>query len=496
MVKLKPGVSLCMIVKDEEQNLSRCLQSVKGLVDQVIVVDTGSTDRTTDIARQHGATVFYLPWPGDFSIARNFSLKKASCEWVFCLDADEELAADSRENFCQLLDTSQVEGYLMQIVNLVDTPSGREVLRHPSLRLWRNRPHYRFKGALHEEVLSSIQGSNPGSKLETVSLHIIHHGYTSRLKALKNKTARNLKILQAAWENDPADLYIRYNLGLEYWQLGDFPQAAKWLDQVYNECCREWPHTPTLLRNYAICLLELDKFTEALQVLQQGTAWFPTYTDLFYLEGMAYKSLSQPDKAIEALNHCLELGESPSCYVSTHGVGGYKACHLAGEILEHMEAHQEAVKAYTVALQHWSEYLPSLYGLARVLVKTGVPDQCISYLDQYFEFMTPRSIKAAIDALAAAGVAEGAVILARRALAKMPEAKETQLLLAQTYLLREREILKLAGQRFRQVPALERERQAVNLALERLIAMQAAMAHPGGEQNVSFNTQPVHDCQG
>ena len=89
-----PTVSLCMIVKDEEENLARCLDSVRDFVDEIIIVDTGSTDRTIDIAERYGARVFYHPWEGSFSKARNYSLKYATCDWILILDADEELNND------------------------------------------------------------------------------------------------------------------------------------------------------------------------------------------------------------------------------------------------------------------------------------------------------------------------------------------------------------------------------------------------------------------
>ncbi|RPI67925.1 MAG: glycosyltransferase family 2 protein, partial [Geobacteraceae bacterium] len=97
----KPGgsVSLCMIVKNEQSHLARCLRSVKPLVDEMIVVDTGSSDRTQDIAKIFGAKVFEFPWNNDFSKARNFSLSKAAGNWILVLDADETISVKDDEEF-------------------------------------------------------------------------------------------------------------------------------------------------------------------------------------------------------------------------------------------------------------------------------------------------------------------------------------------------------------------------------------------------------------
>lgn len=480
----QPGVSLCLIVKDEEANLPRCLESAQGLVDEIILVDTGSADRTVEIARQYGALVFDLPWPGNFSAARNYALEKARREWVFWLDADEELASGSRAGFRQLLEAVPVEGYLAEITNLVDSPAGeREILRHASLRLWRNRPGYRFRGVLHEEMLNVLQEVSPRALVVPGRLSVIHHGYTAEAKAGKRKGERNRSILEQALAADPDNTLLQYYLGLEYWQAGEAGRAAEQLERVYRRVDRQWPHAATLFRNYAICLLGKGDFTQALALLERGVAWFPDYTDLFYLQAVAYRGLDRIEQALEALQHCLQLGEAPAGYVSTRGVGGYKACQLAGDILERAGAWEEAARAYTLALQRHPEYPPALYGLARVLARLGDAAWCVSYLDRYFDFASPRAVELAVDSLAAVGLAESAVTIARRAVSAWPADTRARRALARACLLREREVLAAGRQRWRAVPVLEKEARAVALALQRLDV-------ESGEVNAGGRTEP------
>ncbi len=99
-------VSLCMIVKNEEDNLPRCLESIKDIVDEIIIVDTGSTDKTVEIAKSYGAKVYYLKWNNNFSEARNESLKYATKDWILILDGDDELRAQYKENFKVLLNSN------------------------------------------------------------------------------------------------------------------------------------------------------------------------------------------------------------------------------------------------------------------------------------------------------------------------------------------------------------------------------------------------------
>ncbi|MGB9920962.1 MAG: glycosyltransferase [Moorellales bacterium] len=461
---LRPRVSLCLIAKDEEANLPRCLASVAGLVDEVIVVDTGSSDRTPELARTFGARVFHLPWEDDFARARNYSLEQASGQWIFCLDADEELVG-GRERLGELLAAEGVEGYWVEILNLVDTPEGvRDCLRHYSLRLWRHRPHYRFRGPIHEEIFSSIREARPEARLAVAPLRIVHYGYTAAAKKVRNKAERNLRIVERALAADPANPELKYYQGLEYWQLGRPQKAAECFAEAWDNWGWEQPLPARLVRDYAVCLLALERYPQARQIVERGLAWYPDYPDLLYLLAHAQRALGQREEAVESLNRCLALGEAGPGYVTTLGTGGHKACLLAGEILEEMELFSEAAKAYTVALQRAPNYLPALYGLMRVLSRLGDPAWCVAYLDRYFDFTTPRAVAAVVGAAAAAGTTEVGIRLAQKALAGAPEEPAFRRELARAYLLRAKEILDRA-RHLRGVPRLEEERERIEAAL-------------------------------
>jgi len=121
-------ISLCVIAKDEEENIARCLDSVRGVCDEIIVVDTGSRDRTAEVAASRGARVFDHPWGDDFAAARNAGLERATGRWILVLDADEELS-EGGEILRQLAQSSDVEGFFLRIRN--DMGEGRPS-RRPS----------------------------------------------------------------------------------------------------------------------------------------------------------------------------------------------------------------------------------------------------------------------------------------------------------------------------------------------------------------------------
>ncbi len=163
-----------MIVKNEENCLARCLRSVASLVDEMIVVDTGSTDKTVEIAEENGATVFTDEWRDDFSSSRNVSLDKATGDWMLVMDADEELRAEDIPSIRPLLEDSEMKGYLIEIVSRsINNDNPSEARIHRSVRLFRNDPRYRYEGTIHEEI---DLDPNPSLSIGAAPATIYHYG--------------------------------------------------------------------------------------------------------------------------------------------------------------------------------------------------------------------------------------------------------------------------------------------------------------------------------
>ncbi len=189
-MKTLPKLSLCMIVKNEEDVLARCLKSVKSLVNEIIIVDTGSTDKTLDIAKDFGAIILQYEWTDDFSAARNFSLNHVTGEWILVLDADEILMFDSNEQIARLLKDDDAEGYFIRIVNLLGEPPDFEISDGLAVRLFRNRQEYQFEGVIHEQIKNSISRKRGDQTLKRIPLTIYHDGYLA--DCLKKKKKLNV----------------------------------------------------------------------------------------------------------------------------------------------------------------------------------------------------------------------------------------------------------------------------------------------------------------
>jgi glycosyltransferase involved in cell wall biosynthesis len=218
------GVSLCMIVKDEEKFLPQCLASVRDYVDEIIICDTGSTDRTIEIARSYGAVVIEDPWRNDFSWSRNKSIEHATKRWILFMDADEELTEDSRSQLLALKNNpANVDGYYVRIVNRTDDYRGSGDVSHHVIRLFPNSDRIRFFGPIHE--YPAVDGSAISIEAMGSSITLIHHGYVNTVVAERNKGQRNIEILRAATESDPENAYHWYNLGTTSYLNKDYDGA-------------------------------------------------------------------------------------------------------------------------------------------------------------------------------------------------------------------------------------------------------------------------------
>lgn len=204
-------LSLCMIVKDEEDLLPECLRSVDGLIDELCVVDTGSTDRTLEILGEASARVVERPWTGDFSAARNASLEMATGEWVLFLDADERLSPALVAEIRAVLDDPAAGAATVILRNPLPNGAVREA---PLLRLFRNDPSIRFRYRIHEDITDPVTRylETHHLQLRRLSGRVDHLGYIRERATQKDKKTRDIEILRACVQDDPEDFYSWFKL--------------------------------------------------------------------------------------------------------------------------------------------------------------------------------------------------------------------------------------------------------------------------------------------
>ena len=227
----RPSLSLCMIVRDEAAELAKCLASIAGVVEEIVVVDTGSADGTPALAAQYGARVILHPWQDDFSAARNAALAEARGDWILVLDADEELEPADRDRLRRLLVEAPWDGGRLRIRNR--QPQG-ELCAFQDLRitrLFRNRPSYRYEGIVHEQITPSIVRS--GGTVGDAELTIHHHGYARRSdRDASDRAKRNLRLLTRAIDATPDDPYLQYQYGATLKMVGAGLEARQALERA------------------------------------------------------------------------------------------------------------------------------------------------------------------------------------------------------------------------------------------------------------------------
>ncbi len=245
----RPRVSLCMIVKDEEANLAECLAAVAGVVDEMIVVDTGSSDHTCEVAAKGGARVVDFAWVDDFAAARNESINHATADWIFWLDADERLDPANREKLRNPFAVLSWENpaYLMQQLSATEDPHGSRVAVD-QVRLFRRDPALRWEYRVHEQIMLAIRRA--GHDMRRTDIVITHGGYEA-LGAAERKLQRNVELLLRQDAERPDDPITLYHLGQVYQQLGRPAQALPVLRRSLERLPPDYSIRPRLFVSIA-----------------------------------------------------------------------------------------------------------------------------------------------------------------------------------------------------------------------------------------------------
>ena len=315
----QPGdrLSVCVIAKNEARSIERCLASVKPIADQLVVVDTGSTDGTVEIAKSFGAEVHHFDWCDDFSAARNAALEHARGDWVLILDADEELPQDQHARLRADLKNRKAIALRLPLINKGQEAEGRSCVP----RLFRNAPGVYFSGRIHEQVFPSLieLGKAWGLGTGLGTAQILHHGYSKEAVKDRNKIERNLNLLRKAIEECPDDANLAMNLGLELVRSGDLESgllhyrqafelmAAKPADQTAPEL------SEALLTQFTCHLYKTHAHQEVVEVLTSPLAKRGGLTaSLHFALGLAYFETGQHNEAAEQMRQCLAKRKQPA----------------------------------------------------------------------------------------------------------------------------------------------------------------------------------------
>ncbi len=289
-----------LITKNEELVLDACLASITSVVDEIVLVDTGSTDATVSIAERHGAHVHHHPWDGDFSAARNAALDRTDCAWILYIDADERLATVSRAEIERLLGSAHEVAFRILL-----KPDSRST-PYREYRVWRHDPRIRFEGVIHEKVVPSIhrvadEDARPVGLADLLLIHVGYEGDQTR------KHRRNLPLLRRQLEVEPGNLFNLHHLARVLAGLGEHDEAEEVLERAAN-VARARPDDP--LGSLAVAeLLRLRHLRgeDVGELVAEARRLYPENFHILFLEARYLVDHDRYDDALARFDELLAV---------------------------------------------------------------------------------------------------------------------------------------------------------------------------------------------
>jgi len=351
--KDRPTLSLCMMVRNEEACLPACLSSVKDVVDEMIVVDTGSTDRTADVAKAYGARVYHHPWEQDFSRHRNQSLSYATGDWILILDADEELRSGDGARLHEILLAEGFDSVMFIVVNFFNNRTSQS--RFNQVRLFRRKPEIRYSGIVHNQLLGC-------SSTISSAVRIHHYGYDLDPKRMEAKFQRTSSLLKKRIQEEPGNFRHYHDLAISY-SMNRMPEeAASWgikaieisgKDEKKGGVLILWTHFIV-----ASSLLIMRDFPSAIAWALKALERFPDHMDSLFVLAMAFRDMKDWPRVKEAalrylyVHEILEDDPARLGYLVLNSAGEIWKVHLAlGEAFLETESPGEAEKSFEKAVR-------------------------------------------------------------------------------------------------------------------------------------------------
>ncbi|MCP5046970.1 MAG: glycosyltransferase [bacterium] len=308
--------SLCTIYKNEERNLEKFIADHRRFVAEMVLVDTGSTDRSNDIVRSHGLDYHFFQWTQNFSEARNFSLTLPTKPWIIVLDIDEQVPEDDFHRLTAFMKEKQKDAYSLKQINFSDAfedmnwksitklPErfhgfAKGYIESPLIRVFRNHKGIRFHGAIHELVGESIHRLNLTSCITDIPIY--HLGWTSsaRTDVEKQRKKDSYKaLIKKEWEQDPSPK-------MAFYYLSTLESPAEKL-QLGFRLTRQFPEVKQFWEVLARTSAGLEQWTRALSYVEKGLQHHPGHTPLLAIKLKCLNETLEPGNALELANSLLE----------------------------------------------------------------------------------------------------------------------------------------------------------------------------------------------
>ncbi|WP_251509540.1 glycosyltransferase [Paenibacillus polysaccharolyticus] len=379
---MNKSVSLCMIVKNEQLYLERCLESAKHLVNEIIIVDTGSSDRTIDIAKKYTNNIYSYDWVNDFSAARNFAIEQAKSDYILIMDADEyfEANVDLQEDL--------KKDYDYYVFNINNHMKFNRSFIHTAVRLFRNHIGLKYENRLHEH-LNILENNSKYSGVISAST-IQHVGYMDEEILEEKKHKRNLPLMKLEVQENPT-AYNLYNMGKTYFGMNDFKKAVPYFQKSYS-LAKDKAYIPELLTKLAFALHETGQFDDAVAILVDATKIFPSETEMKYIQGVIYARHGYFKDAETCFHQCVELGDQGT--MVTDGSGSYMAYLQLADMYEKTNQLDKSYSERINAMKVKGNAANVLQDYLQFSLKINQPlDECKHIIEEYYSLNTIEDLQ-------------------------------------------------------------------------------------------------------
>ncbi len=390
--KKRSSISACMIVKNEETFLPRCLASIRDLVDEIILVDTGSDDRTVEVATEYGCRVFNFSWTGDFSAARNESLRYAESDWILIIDADEEIPAEEIDSIREAVNNPAHEIISISVYNK-SLESGQVSSFLPSVRLFRRQLELKYDGIVHNRLMLPRD-----KQVIRRDIKLFHYGYDLSTQELEQKKKRSIELLEKQLRENPDDVFANFNMAqlLRGMNGVSDPDTCRRIIQHATQVIDHPDSESTGYAGYrimahiqaAIAYSAIGRFEEAESYCLAALSERPDYVDAAITLANVYLATGKIEQARKYYRRYLDMLDSYRPeeetsdiilhYLDTRQVAWYGLATIARINRET----EQALKYYNRIISAGHRYLDTYYQAGIIYLQQGDPRRAQDILDQ------------------------------------------------------------------------------------------------------------------
>lgn len=384
-------ISICMMVKDEEKNLDRCLKSIKPLIDnniaELIIVDTGSRDNTVDIAKKYTNKVFFHSWNNDFSSMRNITISYANGKWIFIIDADEEL--ENPYELIKALEQKDINNYntiIINVKNLTQPNNKNHYTANASPRLFRNDGCFKYEGAVHNQPIFKLP-------CKAIDVNLVHYGYIIQDKLLmEKKFKRTSSILIDELKKNPNSIYYRYQLGISYDMHKNHKEALDEFRKLYSILRNSDYNTKKaysyIYASYARIAFTNRMYSETIKICKEGINLRKDYIDLYFLLALSYEKINKKEenikyslKYIELYEKYSELDVSKDLTIISYNIDQASKDNVCNNLAQFYFSNNEFDKSYQYCIKIENN-VAKIPVLVKILLRSAKYEKLLEYYDK------------------------------------------------------------------------------------------------------------------